>query len=95
MNFNPGSRHPPGNDLRKKIEDQGYGLSDVIGKGYSSVVFKGVNERTRETVAIKVIDIKAFKDKIGKQMLEGEIDALVQAEPCEYPKVLRCLQHGQ
>jgi hypothetical protein len=37
------------NELRKKIEDYSYGLSDsdVIGKGYSSVVFRGINERTR------------------------------------------------
>lgn len=71
MNFH--SNRPPGgpSDLRKKIEDYSYGLSDgdVIGKGYSSLVFKGINEKTREVVAIKVIDVKAFKDRAGKQML--------------------------
>lgn len=31
------------NDLRKKIEDYSYGLKDIIGKGFSSVVYKGIN----------------------------------------------------
>ncbi len=29
---------------RKKIEKYSYGLSDVIGKGYSSQVYKGRND---------------------------------------------------
>jgi hypothetical protein len=33
-------------DLRKKIENYSYGLKDWIGKGYSSVVFKGINDET-------------------------------------------------
>jgi hypothetical protein len=43
MNFNIQVGKQLGNDLRKKIEDYSYGLSDVIGKGYSSLVFKGIN----------------------------------------------------
>lgn len=31
-------------DLRKKLENYSYGLKDWIGKGYSSVVFKGSND---------------------------------------------------
>jgi SNF-related kinase len=31
---------------RKKIEDFSYGLSDVIGKGYSSQVYKGKHDDT-------------------------------------------------
>lgn len=33
----------PNNDLRKKIEDYSYGLRDIIGKGFSSVVYRGLN----------------------------------------------------
>lgn len=29
---------------RKKIENYSYGLNDVIGKGYSSQVYKGRND---------------------------------------------------
>lgn len=35
------------NDLRKKIEDYSYGLKDVIGRGFSSVVYKGINDKTK------------------------------------------------
>lgn len=31
---------------RKKIENYSYGLSDVIGKGYSSQVYKGRNDES-------------------------------------------------
>jgi len=35
------------NDLRKKIEDYSYGLKDMIGKGFSSVVYRGTNDKTK------------------------------------------------
>lgn len=38
-------------------------------------------------MAIKVIDIRSFKDKIGKQMLEGEIDAL---RKLNHVNILKC-----
>lgn len=31
---------------RKKIEDYSYGLSDIIGKGYSSQVYKGRHDNS-------------------------------------------------
>lgn len=57
------------NEMRKKIEDYSYGLTDMIGKGFSSSVFRGINEKTREQVAIKVIDLKSLRDRPAKQML--------------------------
>lgn len=51
------------NDLRKKIEDYSYGLKDIIGRGFSSVVYKGLNDKTKEKVAIKVIDIRSIQGK--------------------------------
>ncbi len=59
------------NDIRKKIEDYSYGLKDVIGRGFSSVVYKGRNLKTKEKVAVKVIDIRAIQGKPEKKMLEG------------------------
>ena len=58
-----------GNDLRKKIEDYSYGLRDIIGRGFSSVVYRGSNDRLREKVAIKVIDLKSINGKPAKKML--------------------------
>ena len=42
----------------KKIQHFSYALSDEIGLGYSSHVYKGKNDKTNELVAVKVIDIK-------------------------------------
>jgi SNF-related kinase len=51
------------NDLRKKIEDYSYGLKDIIGRGFSSVVYRGSDDRTKEKMGIKVIDIRAIQGK--------------------------------
>jgi hypothetical protein len=49
-------------EYRKKIKNYSYFLNDVIGKGYSSTVYTGINEHTGEKVAIKVIELKFIKD---------------------------------
>lgn len=87
MQLQPNKLPPAGSDIRKKIEDYSYALMDVIGKGYSSLVYKGINEKTREVVAIKVIDIKSFKNKLSRQMLEGEIEAL---RKLNHVNILKC-----
>lgn len=61
---------------RKKIEGYSYGLNDVIGKGYSSHVYKGRNDQTGEPVAVKVIDLRLLKNDINKVLLESEIQVL-------------------
>ena len=61
------------NFTRKKIENYSYGLNDVIGKGYSSQVYKGKNQDSEENVAIKVIDMHMLKNDINKLLLESEI----------------------
>ncbi len=50
------------NFTRKKIQSYSYGLDDAIGKGYSSQVYKGKNDETNESVAVKVIDLKMLKN---------------------------------
>ena len=54
---------------RKKIENYSYALADIIGKGYSSQVYKGRNDNTMEPVAIKVIDLKMLKTDINRVLL--------------------------
>mgnify|MGYP001426073434 CR=1 FL=1 len=46
-----------------------------------------MNERTREQVAIKVIDLRSIREKPAKQMLEGEIDAL---KKLNHINILKC-----
>lgn len=50
-------------DLRKKIEDYSYGLNDILAESTESKIYKGLRETNKETVAIKVVDIKRFKTK--------------------------------
>jgi serine/threonine protein kinase len=50
-------------------------------------VFRGINEKTKEQVAIKVIDLKSITDRSARQMLEGEIDAL---KKINHSNVLKC-----
>jgi serine/threonine-protein kinase ULK2 len=61
---------------RKKIEGFSYGLGEVIGKGYSSHVYKGRNDTTGESVAVKVIDLRMLKNDINRVLLESEIEVL-------------------
>jgi serine/threonine-protein kinase ULK2 len=64
---------------RKKIENYSYGLNDIIGKGYSSQVYKGVNDENSKygflyvgrPVAVKVIDLKMLKNEINRLLLES------------------------
>lgn len=65
---------------RKKIEEFSYGLNDVIGKGYSSHVYKGRHDQTGnvliysdELVAVKVIDMKMLKNEINRTLLDSEV----------------------
>lgn len=53
---NPSRRDLPSNNLpassnsRKKIKDYSYGYMDRIGKGFSSVVYKGTNDVTSKHI---------------------------------------------
>jgi hypothetical protein len=38
---------------RKKIEEYSYGLNDVIGKGYSSQVYKGRHDQSGKILLIQ------------------------------------------
>lgn len=79
---------PNNNELRKKIEDYSYGLNDKIGQGFSSNVFTGINEKTRQQVAIKVIDLRSIKDNpTARLMLDGQIEAL---KKLNHINILKC-----
>lgn len=55
--------------MKKKLEHFSYNLSDAIGKGYSSQVFKGRNDLTNESVAIKVINMAMLKSEVHQTLL--------------------------
>ena len=62
--------------LREKIDQYSYANKESIGKGFSSSVYKGRDDRTEEQVAIKVIDMKAMKGEVHRNLLAGEIEIL-------------------
>jgi serine/threonine-protein kinase ULK/ATG1 len=61
-------------------------MADQIGKGFSAKVYKGIHEETQETVAIKVIDLKSLKDRVGVTMLQSEIEVL---KDLSHPNILK------
>ncbi|CAD8144929.1 unnamed protein product [Paramecium octaurelia] len=65
-----------GIEKRKAIDHYSYAIDQEIGKGFSSRVYKGRDERTLENVAVKVIDMKKLKQTLHKQLLKNEINAL-------------------
>ncbi|KAL4468753.1 hypothetical protein ABPG74_005256 [Tetrahymena malaccensis] len=61
---------------KKVIEHYSYQLNDQIGKGYSSKVFKGKDERTDDEVAVKVIDMKMMSNEVQLFLLQNEISVM-------------------
>lgn len=45
----------------KVIMNYQYNSYDIIGRGFSSVVYKGINTITKEPVAIKVFNLKIYR----------------------------------
>lgn len=67
---------------RKKLEHYSYLLTDAIGKGYSSQVFRGRNDLTNEQVAIKVINMSMLKSEVHQALLASEIECLKSLVGC-------------
>lgn len=67
----------PSHESRKKVKHFSYSPTDKVGKGFSSIVYKGTNDLTSKSesysdqvVAIKAIDMKGVKDAISREMLD-------------------------
>jgi serine/threonine-protein kinase ULK/ATG1 len=57
-------------------------LTDAIGKGYSSQVFRGRNDLTNQPVAIKVINMSMLKSDVHQALLTSEIECLKSLNSC-------------
>lgn len=68
------------------IGNYSYDLSEKIGSGFSSSVYRGINNITNQTVAIKVIDLHQITTPISKTLLKNEIHVLRQIN---HPNLLK------
>lgn len=83
---------PRGYVPKKVIENYSYCLHDELGQGYSSKVYRGRDERTGETVAIKVIDMKMVKNEVQVFLLKNEINVMRKINNINCLKLLDVFQ---
>ena len=76
------------NSFGKRIKNFVYNPKDEVGKGFSSVVYKGVNELNKEEIAVKVIELVKIKNEVQKYLLNNEMRAL---RKLSHPNILRCV----
>ena len=60
----------------KKIEHYAYNNERILGKGSSGIVYLGENQKTKDQVAIKVIDLNQIKDEYTLNLINTEIDIM-------------------
>ena len=44
---------------------------EILGKGATGIVYKGVHNITQEPIAVKTIDLSTIKDEATKSLLEN------------------------
>lgn len=57
--------------LSKKIKNFVFNQKDQIGKGYSSVVYRGIDDLTKEEIAIKVVELSKIKNEVQRHLLNN------------------------
>jgi serine/threonine-protein kinase ULK/ATG1 len=55
----------------KKIKNYIYDPAQIIGSGFSSNVYKGLNELNGETIAIKVLELSKIQSEVEKYLLNN------------------------
>ncbi|CAD8134118.1 unnamed protein product [Paramecium pentaurelia] len=64
--------------MEKSLENKGYKIQSLLGKGAFGKVFKGLKNNNQQQVAIKTIEISRFSENDGifGQLVQSEIQAL-------------------
>lgn len=71
----------------KKIENYYYCLSQQLGQGNFSQVFRGIDQSTGVPVAVKVIKLASLTNKIAKQLVLNETAIL---QELNHENVIKC-----
>lgn len=71
----------------KKIENYYYCMSDEVGQGNFSQVFRGIDQATGIPVAVKVIKFASLTNKVAKQLVLNETAVLQQLN---HNNVIKC-----
>lgn len=84
----PQSPPPPSKPLKKRIGPFSFYLQDVIGRGFSSVVYRGVrdNEKT-QAVALKVVALEGMSAH-RRLLLDNEVSIL---KKLDHPHIVSLL----
>ena len=62
----------------------------IIGKGKFGIVNLGINKKTGNKVAIKIINKSSLKTEIDKELIKSEIDIM---KLCHHPNIVKLLDH--
>ncbi|CAD8145592.1 unnamed protein product [Paramecium octaurelia] len=77
---------------RIQISHFSYLQSDLIGSGYKSQVYKGVNDLNGDQVAIKVCNMKQLTNEVELMLLNQEIQALGLLDSPNIVKMYQCIR---
>ena len=70
----------------KRIEKYSFQVTNVIGTGAFSKVYKGTNDQTKEVVAIKVIEMATIKNQTFVNLLQNEVNVM---KGLNHPNIVR------
>ncbi|CAD8059728.1 unnamed protein product [Paramecium primaurelia] len=78
--------------IQKTVYKYSYFLNDILGEGYSSKVYKGIHNDTKQVVAIKVINFQTLVTPISQSLLKNEIAIIKQLNHENLMKVYEAFQ---
>lgn len=79
-----------GNQVKKVcVAEYKYSLDDILGQGFSSTVYKAtLRNNNKQKYAIKVIDLKKFKQDSSLMLLDMEVEIVMSLN---HPNIIQCL----
>ena len=71
------------------VAEYKYNPDDILGQGFSSIVYKAtLRDNNKQKYAIKVIDLKKFKQDSSVILLDMEVEIVMSLN---HPNIIQCL----